>query len=91
MLHYVQGGYFVKNFGKHGELHNPYTFGFLTHAPHEGFHGGHMTQNGVIYQGGAFPSEFNGNWIAPRLLDNKIDWDYRIVAGSTSPPRPPAI
>ena len=22
MVHYVQGGYFIKNFGKHGELHN---------------------------------------------------------------------
>ncbi|HET6246650.1 MAG TPA: PVC-type heme-binding CxxCH protein [Tepidisphaeraceae bacterium] len=83
MVHYVQGGYFIKNFGKHGELHNPYAFGFFGHVPHEGWHGGHVTQNGVIYQGGAFPSEFNGSWITPRLLDNKVDWDTVKPAGSS--------
>jgi putative heme-binding domain-containing protein len=27
MLHGIQGGYYWKSFGKHGPLHNPYTFG----------------------------------------------------------------
>ena len=83
MVHYIQGGYFVKNFGKHGELHNPYAFGYLDHAPHANFSGGHVTQLGVIYQGGAFPKEFDGAWITPRLLDNRIDWNTLTPIGST--------
>jgi putative membrane-bound dehydrogenase-like protein len=83
MVHYVQGGYFIKNFGKHGELHNPYAFGYLDHAQHTGFSGGHVTQLGVIYQGGAFPKEYDGVWITPRLLDNRIDWNIVTPVGST--------
>jgi putative membrane-bound dehydrogenase-like protein len=83
MVHYVQGGYFIKNFGKHGELHNPYAFGYLDHASHSGFAGGHVTQLGVIYQGGAFPKEYDGAWITPRLLDNRIDWNIVTSVGST--------
>lgn len=83
MVHYVQGGYFIKNFGKHGELHNPYAFGYLDHVPHKSFTGGHVTQLGVIYQGGAFPPQFDGTWITPRLLDNRIDWNVVTETGST--------
>ena len=66
MVHYVQGGYFVKGFAKHGPLHNPYAFGYFDHVPHTGWRGGHVTQLGVIYQGGALPERFNGKWIAPQ-------------------------
>lgn len=83
MFHYVQGGYFIKNFGKHGELSNPYAFGFFDHAPHEGWHGGHVSQLGLMYQGGAFPTEFNGAWITPRVLDNKVERNEVTAAGST--------
>ena len=31
--HAVQGGYYRKNFGKHGPLHNPYTYGYFEHLP----------------------------------------------------------
>ncbi len=34
MLHALQGAYYVKNFGKHGALHNPYTYGYFEHVPH---------------------------------------------------------
>jgi len=30
-MHYVQGAYGVKNWGKHGPLTNPYAFGFFNH------------------------------------------------------------
>ena len=73
MVHYVQGGYFVKNFGKHGELSNPYAFGYFDHVPHANWRGGHVTQLGVVYQGGAFPPQYNGKWIAPNLLANNVD------------------
>ncbi|MBY0231846.1 MAG: c-type cytochrome, partial [Gemmataceae bacterium] len=35
-LHYVQGGYYVKGWGKHGPLTNPYALGFFGHMPHKG-------------------------------------------------------
>jgi putative membrane-bound dehydrogenase-like protein len=83
MVHYVQGGYFVKNFSKHGALHNPYAFGYFDHVPHAGWRGGHVTQLGVVYQGGALPARYDGKWIAPNLLANNIDWHTITPQGST--------
>src|SRR6185437_723698 len=70
-------------FGKHGELHNPYAFGYFDRVPRSGCRGGHVTQLGLIYQGGAFPKEFNGTWITPRLLDNRIEWNAMTPEGSS--------
>ena len=83
MVHYVQGGYFIKGFAKHGPLSNPYSFGYFDHVPHTGWRGGHVTQLGVIYQGGTLPEKFNGKWIAPNLLANNIDYHAVQPAGST--------
>ena len=33
--HAVQGAYYRKNFGKHGPLHNPHTYGFFEHLPYD--------------------------------------------------------
>ncbi len=33
-FHYVQGGYYQKGFGKHGELSNPYAFGYFPAMTH---------------------------------------------------------
>jgi len=73
-LHQVQGGYYIKGFSKHGPLHNPYTFGYFDHIPYTGFKGGHVTDGGIIYQGGAFPAQFNGAYIAGNLLANAVYW-----------------
>ena len=56
MLHQVQGGYYVKNFGKHGALHNPHSYGYFDHVPYRGFQGGHVTCGGILYRGGLSPS-----------------------------------
>jgi putative membrane-bound dehydrogenase-like protein len=74
MLHQVQGAYYVKGFAKHGELHNPYAFGYFDHIPYKGFKGGHVTCGGIIYQGGAFPPEYDGVYIAGNLLSNALYW-----------------
>jgi putative membrane-bound dehydrogenase-like protein len=74
MLHQVQGGYYIKNFGKHGELQNPYAFGYFDHVPYKGFKGGHVTCGGIIYHGGAFPKQFEGAYIAGNLLSNALYW-----------------
>jgi putative heme-binding domain-containing protein len=83
MVHYVQGGYFIKGFAKHGPLHNPFAYGYFDHVPHTGWRGGHVTQTGLIYQGGALPEKYNGKWIAPNLLANNVDFHSVNPAGST--------
>jgi putative membrane-bound dehydrogenase-like protein len=83
LVHYVQGGYFVKGFAKHGPLSNPYSFGYFDHVPHSGWRGGHVTQTGIIYQGGALPEKFNGTWIAPNLLANNVDFHSLAESGAS--------
>ena len=82
-LHQVQGGYYIKGFSKHGPLHNPYTFGYFDHIPYTGFKGGHVTDGGILYQGGAFPEPFNGVYIAGNLLANAIYWHVLERDGSS--------
>ena len=83
LLHGVQGAYLVKSFGKHGALHNPHAYGYFDHAPHQGFHGGHVTVGGIIYQGDAFPDSFRGTYIAGDLLGHGVYWHAIEPNGST--------
>lgn len=82
-LHQVQGGYYVKSFPKHGPLHNPYTYGYFEHVAHQGHSGGHVTCGGIVYQGGAWPEEFNGAYVAANLLSNAVYYSTIEPAGST--------
>lgn len=72
MLHRVQGGYYWKQFGKHGALHNPFAFGHFDHVPHKDFKGGHVTVGGIIYQGDSFAERFRGKYIAGDLLGHGV-------------------
>jgi putative membrane-bound dehydrogenase-like protein len=83
MLHGVQGGYYWKQFGKHGALHNPYAFGYIGHVPHRNFHGGHVTVGGIVYQGDSFPPRFRGKYIAADLLGHGVYWHDVQTWGST--------
>ena len=74
MLHQVQGAYYLKNFGKHGELHNPHAYGYFGHVPYSGYRGKHISAGGISYQGGAFPKSFNGAYIFANTLDNAVYW-----------------
>jgi len=73
-LHQVQGAYYVKGFAKHGPLHNPHTYGYFDHFPMRGFKGGHVTCGGIVYQGGAFPDQFEGAYLAGNLLSSTVYW-----------------
>jgi putative membrane-bound dehydrogenase-like protein len=66
-FHYVQGGYYQKGFGKHGELSNPYTFGYFEAMKHHNVP--RFTHTFVIYDGGALPAEYHGRLfgVAPLL------------------------
>ena len=83
LLHQVQGAYYVKGFSKHGPLHNPYTFGYFEHVPHEGWVGGHVTCGGIVYQGGAFGAAMEDRYIAANLLSNAVYWHAIEPQGST--------
>jgi putative membrane-bound dehydrogenase-like protein len=83
MLHQVQGAYYVKNFGKHGALHNLYTYGYFDHVPYSGYQGKHISIGGVFYRGGAFPKEFNNTYIFGNALDHAVYWANRQRNGST--------
>src|SRR2546426_6112087 len=61
-LHFVQGGYYIKNWPKHGPLTNPYAFGFFQHMAHSGYQP-RFSQTLVIHEGGALP-HYEGQMIA---------------------------
>ena len=83
MLHGVQGGYYWKQFGKHGALHNPYAYGYFDHVPHEDLRGGHVTVGGIVYQGDMLPAAFRGKYIAADLLGHAVYWHELAPHGST--------
>ncbi len=83
MLHQVQGGYYIKNFGKHGALHNPHAYGYFGHVPYAGYRGKHISSGGIIYQAGAFPIEFTGAYIFANVLDHAVYWATLRPQGSS--------
>ena len=80
--YYPQGSYADKNWGKHGPLTNPYAFGYFTHMGFEG-DGRRFAQAFLIYEGGLFPNDYNGDIIAPNSLHNVVWHSERIPQGST--------
>ncbi|QDT99489.1 PVC-type heme-binding CxxCH protein [Gimesia aquarii] len=70
-MHYAQGGYAKKNWGKHGPLTNPYAFGFYEHMRHKGYQE-RFSQTFSIYEGGIFPAKYNGAVFAANSLHNRV-------------------
>jgi putative membrane-bound dehydrogenase-like protein len=69
-FHYVQGGYLQKSFGKHGDLSNPYAFGYfeaMASAPSQRF-----THTFIIYDGGALPEQYNGRLFGVHPLGSHV-------------------
>ncbi len=83
LCHHVQGGYYIKSFGKHGALHNPYSFGYFNPVKHRGFLGSALTGGFVIYQGGLFPERFRDAVIYPNLRVNAMRVSRLQADGST--------
>jgi putative membrane-bound dehydrogenase-like protein len=81
--HAVQGGYYQKNFGKHGPLHNPYTYGFFPHVKHNGVNGGHIVLGGTSYSGDTFPASYRGAFIGGNFLSHNVSWWRVQPLGST--------
>src|SRR5216683_2674964 len=81
--HAVQGAYYQKNFGKHGPLHNPYTYGFFPHVKHNGVNGGHIVLGGTVYSGNSFPASFRDAFIGGNFLSHNVSWWRIHPLGST--------
>jgi putative membrane-bound dehydrogenase-like protein len=81
-LHYVQGGYYVKGWGKHGPLTNPYALGYFEHMPHTG-NADRLTHTFIFYGGGALPDRFNGKIIGPNPLQRRISVTREEPVGSS--------
>ncbi|HRH94466.1 MAG TPA: c-type cytochrome [Prosthecobacter sp.] len=81
-MHYEQGSYGIKGWGKHGPLTNPYAFGWFEHMKHEGDNK-RFPQAFTIYEGGLLGSAYEGRIIAPNALQNLVYVSERIADGST--------
>jgi putative heme-binding domain-containing protein len=81
-MHYVQGAYGVKNFGKHGPLTNPYAFGFFSHMPFAG-DGRRFTEEMVVYDDVVMPPRYRGELIAVNPLQRLVIAAHKIPQGST--------
>lgn len=57
-FHYVQGGYLQKGFGKHGELSNPFTFGYFEAMGHHNVP--RFSHTFVIYESPSLPAAYHG-------------------------------
>ncbi|MEO0734764.1 MAG: dehydrogenase, partial [Bacteroidota bacterium] len=58
-FYYKQGGYYRKNWGKHGPLTNPYAFGYLPGMEVDGKRM-RFTHAWIRYEGGALPDAYAG-------------------------------
>jgi putative heme-binding domain-containing protein len=83
LCHHVQGAYYIKGFGKHGPLHNPYSIGYFNPVRHQGFLGSSLTGGFVIYHGGLFSARFDGAVIYPNLRANAMRVSRLQAEGST--------
>lgn len=80
-LHYVQGGYYIKGWGKHGPLTNPYALGYLEHMPHSG-NADRLVHTFVIYGESLFP-DLRGKIIGVNALQRRVQVTQRIAQQSS--------
>jgi putative membrane-bound dehydrogenase-like protein len=69
-FHYVQGGYLQKGFEKHGQLSNPYAFGYFPQMAHNDAE--RFTHTFVLYGGGAFSGSFDGRLFGIEPLQGRV-------------------
>jgi putative membrane-bound dehydrogenase-like protein len=70
-LHYVQGGYYIKGWGKHGPLTNPHAYGNFEHMPHSG-NADRLTHTYIVY-GGTLLKDLRGKIVGPNSLMSRVD------------------
>ncbi len=69
-FHYVQGGYLQKGFEKHGELSNPYAFGYFPPMAHPDVE--RFTHTFLVYGGGTLSAQFDGHLFGIEPLQGRV-------------------
>ncbi|OWK37586.1 PVC-type heme-binding CxxCH protein [Fimbriiglobus ruber] len=82
VYHTLQGAYYRKNFGKHGPLHNPYTYGFFEHLTTDKPVAG-PRPGGTIYLGDTLPDRFRGALLCCDFLQHSASSWRLSPRGST--------
>ena len=80
-FHYMQGAYLRKGFEKHGELANPYAFGYFPQM--DGTKGERFTHNFILYHGGALPPRYEGKLFGIEPLQGRVVLSELMPDGST--------
>jgi putative heme-binding domain-containing protein len=78
---YVQGGYYLKGFEKHGELSNPYAFGYFPAMPHPAVE--RFSHTFVINEGSALPQAYQGKLFAAAPLQSQVVFSEIVPHGSS--------
>ena len=81
-FYYKQGGYYRKNWGKHGALTNPYAFGYLPGLKVVGKQM-RFTHAWIKYEGGSLPERYNQRLFALNPLHNFVQLSRMDTKGST--------
>lgn len=69
-FHFIKGGYYRKNFGKHGDFSNPYTFGHFEGMEHHTVE--RFSHHFVIYDAVALPQRFHHQLIGIDVLHRNL-------------------
>ena len=69
-FHYVQGAYLQKGFQKHGELSNPYAFGYFPQMKHDRVE--RFTHTFLIYEADALPKRYRGRLFGIEPLQGRV-------------------
>jgi putative heme-binding domain-containing protein len=80
-FHFVQGGYYQKGFGKHGELSNPYTFGYFPQMKHPPV--ARFTHDLLVYEATALPPRYHGRVFGVAPLQSQVTISERQPHGSS--------
>lgn len=81
-FHNVQGGYYWKSWGKHGELTNPYAYGWFEGMEDHSTRA-KLSQGMVSYHAPNFPAQFQDNLFTARALKRCISTAELKPKGST--------
>jgi putative membrane-bound dehydrogenase-like protein len=79
--HWIQGGYFNKNFKKHGPFTTPYTYGSFDYMDHEG-NQDRFSMTLTVYEEGKIPG-YEGQMISGMAMTNRIQASRILADGST--------
>lgn len=80
-FHYVQGGYLQKGFQKHGELSNPYAFGYFPMMRNDRVE--RFTHTFLIYEADSLPERYRGKLFGIEPLQGRVVLSEVMPEGST--------